>query len=42
MAPDQQPNGTTKPAVNTIPEAIEAFGSSPTFPSSKPNPIQFP
>jgi hypothetical protein len=34
MAPSeqQQPNGTStskKPAFNTIPEAIEAFGTSP-------------
>jgi 3,4-dihydroxy 2-butanone 4-phosphate synthase len=38
MAPQQQPNGTTKPAFNTIPEAIEAFGSSPTLPFPRPNP----
>jgi hypothetical protein len=38
MAPQQQPNGTTKPAFNTIPEAIEAFGSSLTLPFPKTQP----
>jgi 3,4-dihydroxy 2-butanone 4-phosphate synthase len=41
MAPSeqqQQPNGTSKkPAFNTIPEAIEAFGTSP-LPILSPNP----
>jgi hypothetical protein len=51
MAPSeqqqQQPNGTSttskKPAFNTIPEAIEAFGkSSPTLPIHPSNPPSNP